>query len=258
MGWVDMAEAEIGGGFLNVVSAAFWVEPADGEVCGLSVQSFAAGECTITTVETPVCDTACGDDEVCMWTADCSGGECVAMAELPGPPEVGDISITGGSLYPTVTGTFSEENQAYEFDVPPGDWWDDGDTITVSAPGSTFPGFSVAVTAPTPPEVTTDTDAWTPDTFNGDADLPVEWVAGDNEWNTTIVVITDESMLLCVTEDDGRFDIPADGIAALGSSPQVWIVSIDYTAIAIANEGQAGETLISAGTSGGSAFILNN
>ncbi len=257
VGWVDMAEAQIGGGFMNVASAAYWIESETGEVCGMEVQEFADGECTITSIEAPTCDTACGTEEICLWTPDCGGGECVPTAALPGPPIPGDITITGGSRYPTVTGTFDEETSAYVFDVPTGDWWDDGDTLTVSAPGDVVPGFSVQMTAPAPPEVLTDTAAWTPETFSGDADVAVDWVAGDGMLGTTIVVITDESMLLCVTGDDGNFDIPAAGIAALGSSPPVWIVSIDYTEIAVANEGQPGETLISTGTSGGSAFIIN-
>jgi hypothetical protein len=252
-----MAEAKIGGGFMNVATAGFWAESADGSNCGVDVQAFAGGECTITSVVDPTCDTACGEAEVCAWASDCAGGECVDPSALPEPLHAGGITIEGGSQHPSVTGAWSDDLQTYEFDVPSGEWWDDGDTLTVSAPGGAFPGFSVEVTAPVAPTVITDTSAWTPDTFGGTSDVPVEWVAGDGSFATTIVVITDQSMLLCVTGDDGVFDIPADGIAALGSAPPVWIVSIDYTDVAVVNEGADGETLVSAGTSGGSAFILN-
>jgi hypothetical protein len=255
VGWVDLSETENSGMYFSNATAVFWHEPADGSpACGQSVSEFAGGECTVTTSQAPTCTPACDGADVCAWRADCST-ECVAPDSVPPPLHAGDITVAGGSGQPAVTATLNSAGE-YEFDLQASDWWADGDAITVSAPGATFPAFAMKATAPAAPAVTTDVSTWTAADFVSGSDLSVEWTPGDGS-HSVVVWLMGEVPMICVTDDDGSFDVPADGIAAVGS-PEFWLVAIDYSDAHMLNDGQDGEVKLTIGTSGASARVNNN
>jgi hypothetical protein len=255
VGWVDLAETENSGLYFSNAMAQFWVEPADGGLaCGRTVQTFANGECTLTTTESPSCQPACGTGNVCAFAADCSA-RCVPANAAPAVLQAGDITVSGGSGQPTVTGTLNAAG-GYEFDLQASDWWTPGDPITVSAPGATFPAFSVDTVAPPAPTMVTDLSTWTASMFTSGADIGVDWTPGDGTFRVVVVLITDV-VLLCVTDDDGHFDVPAQGIAATGSNPAEWLVAVDFSRRELRNEGTDGEIKVTTGTTGGSTRVVN-
>lgn len=258
VGWIDLAETSVGGIYVNQVAATFWREPGEGgAACGRQVEQFADGECTVMRTEAPVCPSACAAGEVCTWMADCSGGECVPTDSPRAPLQAGEIHITGGSARPDVTGR-SNAAGTYEFDVPSSDWWADGDALTVSATGDSFPAFSLVAETIPAPHVTTDVGAWTADTFTSGNDIPVEWTAGDDGSHSVVVALLTDVAMICVTADDGHFDVPGDGIAALGASPASWAVAVDASQQHVINEGADGQLTVTIGTSGAAALVFND
>jgi hypothetical protein len=111
-----------------------------------------------------------------------------------------------------VAGTWNE-NGYYTWDYTGDDWWAPTDTLHIEAAGASFPAFSMDVPAPEELVITTDTAAWTQETFDGANDVPVAWTAGTGD--ALISVRSEMGALICNTEDDGSFDIPAAGIAAI-------------------------------------------
>jgi hypothetical protein len=154
-------------------------------------------------------------DEACK-------AECIEQVTLL----AGDVTITGGTHQGLVTCTFVDKRYRCD-EVGAMDFWEPGDTLTASAPGGTFPAFSVEVTAPEPVELITDTDSWTPATFDGSSDITLEWTAGSGVITVCIQSTGEEQRSMsCTTDDDGSFDVPAAGVTALFQSPTVWMVSV--------------------------------
>lgn len=206
IGRLELVETQVLGTFSNQASVFFFQEPREGLTCGRAIERYGT-HCFIEIWEFPTCSPACGDDAICTWNESCSVGLCVSTTL-----EAGTISVAGGSRQVVEC---SVTDGYYMCDLAAdSNWWDPGDTLTISAPGSFVPEFSLAVVTPPEVDVTTNTTEWTTADFGGDSNVRIEWIAGTAD-SVRIRVMASPNMLVCEVDDTGAFDIPAAGIAAV-------------------------------------------
>ena len=214
------------------------LDPPQSTMCGRVTEEF--GECTVETDAPPTCSPSCGPYESCVWIEGCTAAVCY---DYMTSVSAGDVTITGATAQPHVTCTFGTDNYDCD-DSGAAEFWDEGDTITVSAPGDVFPAFHFDLPGLAALALTTDTDTWTAATFDGTADVAVAWT-GSGSGPVEILLSRAEgtTRLSCETADDGAFDIPAAAIAAMPAATGDWQFQIDRHAEAAWREGEDGEVL---------------
>lgn len=248
-GTVILAEARVDAGtFASSVSLSF--RRTDDPECGVRREPV-SDECTIETLLVPTCADTCGEGLTCAWDATCTAA-CLAPPVALNP---GDIVISGASHQTRVDCPVSPETGVYTCSLATGsDFWEAGDTLTVAAPGATFPYFSVYTTAPAELTLLTNLDDLTPTRLNGSADLELEWYpgTGDTEVRVVIAATTDggSRQLVCVTDDDGEIVIPAAALMALSTPapPTSWTLVPARVSHSVTAEGRDGQVHLYAGS----------
>lgn len=247
VGAVRLAEMQVSGEYSNSGDAVFFarlLEPRPW--CGVTEYTF--GECSgIAYGAPPSCEGMCDRSGFCGWNDDCTEGVCYYPSTL----DAGEITIRGATHQPLVLFATDWEMTNYSCDVENINWWDGGDLLRVTATGSIFPQFSTEVTAPAVLSMLTDASGWTPATFDGSADLILEWDASEPADSIEIIVSGPATGLVssvtCVTEDDGRFDVPSEALEALGSDGR-FAVTVSRVSRTVVNENQENEVDVSART----------
>jgi hypothetical protein len=244
-GEISLIENQFADGpFGNMTKVVFgWLD--SGPTCGETRQTF--GECTIVVFEEmPECDPPCPSEQICSYSADCSKVHCVAREQTVDLLDAGEISVTGAAHQPVVTCALQAATGSYSCNVDTSaDWWDDDDTVNVAAAGNAFPGFELSLAAPAAISVTT-TGLAAAD-FDGHADIVIEWESPMAADGAGIGVMHAGGQMQCLTADDGRFDIPADAIAAMGTA-SMWTVSVGHRNTTVSNAGVDGEITVSLGS----------
>lgn len=111
-----------------------------------------------------------------------------------------------------------------------------GATVTATAPGASFPGFSLAVTAPAPFE-----GFVAPANFSRSVDRTLTWTPGSgdririelNGFDTT------SHLLTCDTADDGSFVVPHEGVARFPAGVSAAYLILWRSNIRTARQGDA-------------------
>lgn len=231
-------------GITNHAAVRLEHRPGGLRACGDTGETFGeGGACRL--IALPPCPADCEPPLYCSWTADC-GGECLALNDYV-HLEAGVVTITGATSQPNVTCAPGDDLE-YECDLDTSgeDWWETGDALAVAAEGGGFPAFDLAVVAPAPIEPITDAWSWTPEDFDGLADLTFEWVGAGADVFQLTLENGSGYRLSCSVEDDGRFDIPAAGITALGAAAVWWQFEVSRFSLAQDRRGLDGEISIMA------------
>jgi hypothetical protein len=253
-GVVTMTETETSGFFSNVATVYFYEhDPAAPPACGVTVTDH--GECTLTVTEAPSCEPACDAEQVCAWTADCSGGECVTPPDPTVPIDAGEVTIAGASHQGTVTCTPTDGVYSCSLDGA-ADWWIGGEDLTVSAPGAGFPAFSGTIAAPPDLTATVDTSGWTLDTFRGGEEVNITWDVPVLTEGVAVTVTTTVGIIQCYTADDGDFAIPSSALAETTDST-MYSVSVSRSSRVTVNDGADGQVdLTTTGTGFTHAVVM--
>jgi hypothetical protein len=187
------------------------------------------GECRVLTRrENPAGD--CGPECIaCGRTDDCDGWRCV-QDDASLLMEAGEVSITGGAqpctcaLQPGTLIYFCCGEHLSPTSFEP------GDVLTISAPGGSYPGFSVTTEVLPRPRITSE---WTIESFDGTRDLRVSWEPSGHACRMDVVVTRathSPDYIRCETDDDGELVIPASTIAEI-SGPLVPYIRVELTRV---------------------------
>lgn len=197
-------------GYVNVVEGpglAVYALVQDGPERPVPAPIAQEGDCVVYRRPPPaLCDPPCTDG-VCE-----APGTCVPWSQ---DVDAGTITVTGlKAPLRFERGEFGYEPTPF----PPQDLFDDGDAITIAAPGAGggIPGFSVALTGVAPL-------AGAPPTLAlGDGrDLPVAWTPSGGDARVQLALVVGwhgapyEAVLLCETDDDGSLVVPGAIVTAL-------------------------------------------
>ena len=198
------------------------IDPPANDACGRVVEAF--GDCIVETYTYPTCASACVGVAECIWDDGCGAGRCYGHMDSV---SAGEVAITGATFQPDVHCILPDTNYYYCIGGGWPDLWNEGDTIRVSAPGDVFPPFHFELVAPADMTLSTDTDAWTTDTFDGSADVGLAWTAsGGDRIHLQLQTGARDKLLTCDTTDDGSFAIPAAAIRSALGGPIDWYVLI--------------------------------
>jgi hypothetical protein len=213
------------------------------------------GDCWLFRSNAPACEPDCAEHQACAWNEDCTVARCVERVDPRSRYDAGDISITGATHQPLVDCLLEDEGYACTL-VSDMDFFEPGDELRVTAGGGTFPGFEAAVIAPSELEVTTDLASLAPDDLDGSRAISVEWDASEGAAAVEVSVVNSEARasLGCLSADDGHFEIPAEGLSALGEAAS-YELSVVRSNAAVINEGGDGEVKIYAESIGAELTI---
>jgi hypothetical protein len=248
-GAVRMSETEVSSIVSSSVSAFFWSEDSVvAAPCGASSATY--GECTLTLTTFPSCDPMCEDGQVCAWSSSCTASECVTPVVPPTPIDAGVITIAGATHQTEVTCTPTDGVYACTIELA-SDFWAGGESLSVSAPGASFPAFAGEVAAPADLVMTFDPTTWTREDFRGGEDVALSWDGSDSGSSIEVTVgnATGTSSIRCTTADDGELAIPAAALAAMGDST-LYSVTVYRVSRVVLSEGMDGEVELTAARSG--------
>jgi hypothetical protein len=207
--WLDSSGSEAG--------SVIWIEgphvhPWPGSLFGVLNSGYlgtdwevvaSEGDCVyIEATEPFFCEPACDWDEYCT-----SDGSC---AKYPEVLDVGTMTLAGLAIPITLERNTSGRYVSSE-QFPPADLFDANDQITLSAPGSVGPEFSVSVTAVASlsPALACDVD------LSAGGDLEIQWTQGAGDATVRFEVISwfvhaySFPKILCEVSDTGSLTVPA-------------------------------------------------
>ncbi len=172
----------------------------DGQYCGFD------DTCASACLE--ICDASCGNDEVCYFAAP-GQAACRDKEDF----DAGSLTFSGTTAPITLLPPYALNGLDTGSPFPP------GGQVTVAASGAVaagFSAFSADFSATT--LIQTQLDTITLSEAYGNADLPVQWAAGNDDATITVAVsgIKGQSGTVVCRADDatGSFSVPRDALRA--------------------------------------------
>lgn len=205
--------------------------------CGYGLEMY--GDCYVFRYNVPTCEPDCAEEERCTWNEVCSEAACVTRPDPARYFDADDVWIHGAESQEEVICAL--EDGAYVCDLDESaDFFGPDDILSAAAPGRSFPYFLLTVVAPFDLVVVTDTSSWTMETFDGSSDVRIDWYPASPADAIEISVSSADVSMGCLAIDDGRFDIPAAALAAIGEAEDL-TVSVIRSNAGIVNESEDGQ-----------------